>query len=138
MALESFGTILYVVKMLHWHTHRGWFYRLAVRLFFIECSISQGGSLSLLHRDKDSSQVSVLAHENCFSLELYIDCIKSLAFVWKSRNKIKNNYMYSHPNLTSFSTQIQIHIPHVIWSAQEMHELKIDQTNAIYPRTQSI
>ena len=43
----------------------------------------------------------------------------------------KNNYTYSHPNLTSFSIKIQIHIPHVTWSAQEERESKIDHTNAI-------
>ena len=38
----------------------------------------------------------------------------------------KQLHIQSH-NLISFSTQIQIHIPQVTWSAQELHE-----TNAIY------
>ena len=33
----------------------------------------------------------------------------------------------------AFSTQIQMHITHVTWSAQELRESKIDHTNAIYP-----
>ena len=47
---------------------------------------------------------------------------------------LQNNYTYSHPNLTFFSTQIQIAYisPHIIWSAQEVHVLKIDHANAIY------
>ena len=39
----------------------------------------------------------------------------------------------SHPNVTSFSTQIRIHIPHVTWSGQEVRESRIDHTNANYP-----
>ena len=31
-----------------------------------------------------------------------------------------NSYTYSHPRHTSLSTQIQIHITHVIWSATEV------------------
>ena len=38
----------------------------------------------------------------------------------------------SSTNLTSFITQIQIHIPHKTWPAQEVHESKIDHTNVIY------
>ena len=30
--------------------------------------------------------------------------------------RLQNNYTYSHSNLTSFGTQIQIHIPHITWS----------------------
>ena len=46
---------------------------------------------------------------------------------------LQNNYTYSHPNLTyiKYRTQIQMHIPHVMWSGQEVHELKIDHTNTI-------
>ena len=50
------------------------------------------------------------------------------------QHTLQNNYTYSHTNLTSFSTQIQIqiHITHVMWSAQEVHKSKTDHTNAIY------
>ena len=40
---------------------------------------------------------------------------------------------HSHPNPSSFNTQIQIHIPHVTLSPKVVRELKIDHTNAIYP-----
>ena len=33
----------------------------------------------------------------------------------------------------SFNTQKQIHIPHITWSAQEMQEYEIDNTNTICP-----
>ena len=39
---------------------------------------------------------------------------------------------YSNPNLTSFSTQMQVHIPHVTWYAQQVRESKIDHTNAAF------
>ena len=42
---------------------------------------------------------------------------------------LQKQYTYNNPNLTSFNTQIQIHI---IWSDQEVRESKIDHTNAIY------
>ena len=47
----------------------------------------------------------------------------------------RNNYTYSLSNLTSFCTQIQIHIPSHNVVAQEMHESKIHNTNAIYPHS---
>ena len=33
----------------------------------------------------------------------------------------------------SFSAQIEIHINHVMWSALDLRESKIDHNNAIYP-----
>ena len=39
-----------------------------------------------------------------------------------------NSYTYSHPNLNFLQYTIQILIPHIIWSAQVVHELKIDHT----------
>ena len=39
-----------------------------------------------------------------------------------------NSYTYSHPNLNFLQYTIQIFIPHVMWSAQAVRELKIDRT----------
>ena len=39
-----------------------------------------------------------------------------------------NSYTYSHPNLNFLQYTIQILVPHVIWSAQAVRELKIDDT----------
>ena len=39
-----------------------------------------------------------------------------------------NSYIYSHPNLNFLQYTIQILVPHVMWSAQVVHELKIDHT----------
>ena len=39
-----------------------------------------------------------------------------------------NSYTYSHPNLNFLPYTIQILVPHVMWSAQAVHELKIDHT----------
>ena len=44
-------------------------------------------------------------------------------------NILQNLYTYSHPN---HSTQIQMYITHVMWSAQEVRE--IDHTSIIYPQ----
>ena len=35
---------------------------------------------------------------------------------------------HSHPNLNSLQYIIQMLVPHVMWSAQEVHDSKIDQT----------
>ena len=43
-----------------------------------------------------------------------------------------NSYTYSHPNLNFLPYTIQILIPHVMWSAQAVHNSKIDHL-AIYP-----
>ena len=40
---------------------------------------------------------------------------------------------HSHNNLTSFSAQLQINIPPITWSVQEVRESKIGHINAIYP-----
>ena len=37
-----------------------------------------------------------------------------------------NSYIYSHPNLNFLQYTIQILVPHVMWSAQEARNLKID------------
>ena len=37
-----------------------------------------------------------------------------------------SSYTYSHPNLNFLQYTIQILIPHVMWPAQAVHELKID------------
>ena len=41
-----------------------------------------------------------------------------------------NSYTYSHPNLNflQYTIQIPVLVPHVMWSAQAVHELKIDHT----------
>ena len=39
-----------------------------------------------------------------------------------------NSYTYSHPNLNFLQYIIQILVPHVMWSAQAVRELKIDHT----------
>ena len=39
-----------------------------------------------------------------------------------------NSYTYSHPNLNFLQHTIQILVPHVMWSAQAVRELKIDHT----------
>ena len=39
-----------------------------------------------------------------------------------------NSYTYSHPNLNFLQYTIQILIPHVMWSAQVVHDSKIDHT----------
>ena len=39
-----------------------------------------------------------------------------------------NSYTYSHPNLNFLQYTIQILIPHVMWSAKAVHELKVDHT----------
>ena len=44
-----------------------------------------------------------------------------------------NSYTYSHPNLNFLQYTIQILVPHVKWSAQVVHELKMTTLNAIYP-----
>ena len=44
-----------------------------------------------------------------------------------------NSYTYSHPNLNFLQYTIQILVPHVMWSAQAVRDLKIDHTYAIYP-----
>ena len=38
------------------------------------------------------------------------------------------SYTYSHPNLNFLQYTIQILVRHVMWSAQAVHELKIDHT----------
>ena len=38
------------------------------------------------------------------------------------------SYTYSHPKLSFVQYTIQILIPHVMWSAQVVHDLKIDHT----------
>ena len=43
-----------------------------------------------------------------------------------------NSYTYSHPNLNFLQYTIQILIPHVMWSAQAVCELKMTTLNAIY------
>ena len=43
-----------------------------------------------------------------------------------------NSYTYSHLNLNFLQYTIQILVLHVMWSAQVVRELKIDQLNAIY------
>ena len=40
-----------------------------------------------------------------------------------------NSYTYSHPNLNFLQYSIQIHIPHVMWSAQAVRDSKIDHTH---------
>ena len=44
-----------------------------------------------------------------------------------------NSYTYSHPNLKFLQYTVQILVPHVMWSAQAVRELKIDHSQAIYP-----
>ena len=39
-----------------------------------------------------------------------------------------NTYTYSHPNLNFLQYTIQILVPHVMWSAQAVHDSKIDDT----------
>ena len=39
-----------------------------------------------------------------------------------------NSYTYSHPNLNFLQYTIQILIPHIMWSAQVVRNLKIDHT----------
>ena len=39
-----------------------------------------------------------------------------------------NSYTYSHPNLNFLQYTIQILIPHIMWSAQVVHDSKIDHT----------
>ena len=39
-----------------------------------------------------------------------------------------NSYTYSHPNLNFLQYTIQILVPHIMWSAQAVRELKIDHT----------
>ena len=39
-----------------------------------------------------------------------------------------NSYTYSHPNLNFLRCTIEILVPHVMWSAQAVRELKIDHT----------
>ena len=39
-----------------------------------------------------------------------------------------DSYTYSHPNLNFLQYTIQIHVPHVTWSAQAVRELKMDHT----------
>ena len=39
-----------------------------------------------------------------------------------------NTYTYSHPNPNFLQYTIQIFVPHVMWSAQAVHELKIEHT----------
>ena len=39
-----------------------------------------------------------------------------------------NSHTYSHPNLNFLQYTIQILVPHVMWSAQAVRELKIDLT----------
>ena len=39
-----------------------------------------------------------------------------------------NSYTYSHTNLNFLQYTIQILVPHVMWSPQAVHELKIDHT----------
>ena len=39
-----------------------------------------------------------------------------------------NSYTYSHPNLNFLQYTIKILVPHVMWSVQAVHELKIDHT----------
>ena len=39
-----------------------------------------------------------------------------------------NSYTYSHPNLNFLQYTTQILVPHVMWSAQAVLELKIDHT----------
>ena len=39
-----------------------------------------------------------------------------------------NSYTYNHPNLNFLPYTIQILIPHVMWSAQAVHDSKIDHT----------
>ena len=39
-----------------------------------------------------------------------------------------NSYTYNHPNLNFLPYSIQILIPHVMWSAQAVHDLEIDHT----------
>ena len=43
-----------------------------------------------------------------------------------------NTYTVSHPNLNFLQYAIQILIPHVTWSAQVVHESKIDHTKRFY------
>ena len=43
-----------------------------------------------------------------------------------------NSYTYSHPNLNFIQYTIQILIPHVMWSAPVVRDLKIDHTQCIY------
>ena len=39
-----------------------------------------------------------------------------------------NSYTYSHPNLNFLQYTLQILVPHVMWSAQVVRDLKIDHT----------
>ena len=39
-----------------------------------------------------------------------------------------NSYTYSHPNLNFLQYTIQILVPHIMWSAQAVHDSKIDHT----------
>ena len=39
-----------------------------------------------------------------------------------------NSYTYSHPNLNFLPYTIQILVPHVMWSAPVVHDLKIDHS----------
>ena len=39
-----------------------------------------------------------------------------------------NSYTYSHPNLNFLQYTIQILVPHAMWSAEAVHNLKIDHT----------
>ena len=39
-----------------------------------------------------------------------------------------NSYTYSHPNLNFLQYTRQILVPHVMWSAQAVYDLKIDHT----------
>ena len=44
-----------------------------------------------------------------------------------------NSYTYSHPNLNFLQYTIRILVPHVMWSAQAVRELKTVTLNSIYP-----
>ena len=43
-------------------------------------------------------------------------------------NYTTQSYTYSHPNLSFIQYTLQILVPHVMWSAQAVHELKIGHT----------
>ena len=42
-----------------------------------------------------------------------------------------NSYTYSHSNLNFLQYTIQVLVPHVMWSAQAVHDSKIDHTSSV-------
>ena len=78
-------------------------------------------------------------YDTNFSLKnyhLYVHLIYKIFNI----NVYTNGYTYSHPNLNFLQYTIQILVPHVMWSAQAVRDLKIDHTQrhlSTLPGTQS-